>query len=164
MEYEPILAFFRGFEPPHQDEKSDPDPHQIKIRIRIRIPIRIRVRSRIRIRIRIKVMHTEKNENRYFNYFKFVLQEYSDLVKRELLSERQQVNFLTADGVKFAHPLHHLGKSKEDLPLIAVDSFRNGCVREAPSNKSFVTLCLSVADPSHFGGDSDPDPRIHVSD
>jgi endoplasmic reticulum resident protein 44 len=57
-----------------------------------------------------------------------VLQEYSDLVKRELLSERQQVNFLTADGVKFAHPLHHLGKSKEDLPLIAVDSFRNGCV------------------------------------
>jgi endoplasmic reticulum resident protein 44 len=60
------------------------------------------------------------------------LQEYSDLVKRELLSERQQVNFLTADGVKFAHPLHHLGKSKEDLPLIAVDSFRNGCVREAP--------------------------------
>jgi hypothetical protein len=45
-------------------------------------------------------------------------------VKRELLSERQQVNFLTADGVKFAHPLHHLGKSKEDLPLIAVDSFR----------------------------------------
>ena len=52
-------------------------------------------------------------------------QEYNDLVKRELLSERQQVNFLTADGVKFAHPLHHLGKSKEDLPLIAVDSFRH---------------------------------------
>jgi hypothetical protein len=66
------------------------------------------------------------------------LQEYSDLVKRELLSERQQVNFLTADGVKFAHPLHHLGKSKEDLPLIAVDSFRNGCVERGPSlNKSF---------------------------
>ena len=41
------------------------------------------------------------------------------------MSERQQVNFLTADGVKFAHPLHHLGKSKEDLPLIAIDSFRH---------------------------------------
>ena len=46
-------------------------------------------------------------------------------MKRELMSERQQVNFLTADGVKFAHPLHHLGKSKEDLPLIAIDSFRH---------------------------------------
>ena len=35
------------------------------------------------------------------------------------------MNFLTADGVKFAHPLHHLQKSKEDLPLIAIDSFRH---------------------------------------
>ena len=32
---------------------------------------------------------------------------------------------MIADGVKFAHPLHHLGKSKEDLPLIAIDSFRH---------------------------------------
>lgn len=32
---------------------------------------------------------------------------------------------MTADGVKFAHPLHHLGKSKEDLPLIAIDSFKH---------------------------------------
>ena len=36
-----------------------------------------------------------------------------------ILSEN--VNFLIADGVKFAHPLHHLGKSKADLPLIAID-------------------------------------------
>ena len=35
------------------------------------------------------------------------------------------MNFLTADGLKFAHPLHHLGKSKDDLPLIAIDSFRH---------------------------------------
>ena len=54
-----------------------------------------------------------------------IWQEYNDLVKNELMSERGQINFLTADGVKFAHPLHHLGKSKEDLPLIAVDSFRH---------------------------------------
>jgi len=53
------------------------------------------------------------------------IKEYNDLVKRELLGERGQVQFLTADGVKFAHPLHHLGKGKEDLPLIAVDSFRH---------------------------------------
>lgn len=32
---------------------------------------------------------------------------------------------MTADGKKFAHPLHHLGKSDKDLPLIAIDSFRH---------------------------------------
>lgn len=37
----------------------------------------------------------------------------------------ENVNFLTADGVKFEHPLHHLGKSISDLPLIAIDSFRH---------------------------------------
>lgn len=37
----------------------------------------------------------------------------------------ENINFLTADGKKFAHPLHHLGKSESDLPLIAIDSFRH---------------------------------------
>lgn len=37
----------------------------------------------------------------------------------------ENVNFLVADGLKFAHPLHHLGKSSSDLPLIAIDSFRH---------------------------------------
>lgn len=37
----------------------------------------------------------------------------------------ENINFLTADGLKFAHPLHHLGKSLDDLPLIAIDSFRH---------------------------------------
>lgn len=32
---------------------------------------------------------------------------------------------MTADGKRFAHPLHHLGKSQADLPLIAIDSFRH---------------------------------------
>jgi endoplasmic reticulum resident protein 44 len=53
------------------------------------------------------------------------IKEYTELVTKELVSEKTSVNFLTADGVKFAHPLHHLGKSKEDLPLIAIDSFRH---------------------------------------
>jgi len=53
------------------------------------------------------------------------IKEFNELVKRELLGERSQVTFLAADGIKFAHPLHHLGKSKEDLPLIAIDSFRH---------------------------------------
>jgi len=53
------------------------------------------------------------------------VREYTELVSRELTSEKGNVNFLTADGLKFAHPLHHLGKSKDDLPLIAIDSFRH---------------------------------------
>lgn len=35
------------------------------------------------------------------------------------------INCLLADGKKFAHPLHHLGKTEKDLPLIAIDSFRH---------------------------------------
>ncbi|XP_050305116.1 endoplasmic reticulum resident protein 44 [Anthonomus grandis grandis] len=53
------------------------------------------------------------------------IKKFNDIVKRELLSEKQSINFLTADGHKFAHPLHHLGKSEDDLPLIAIDSFRH---------------------------------------
>ncbi|XP_054706311.1 endoplasmic reticulum resident protein 44-like [Uloborus diversus] len=50
---------------------------------------------------------------------------YSKEVEKQLLDDRTLVNFLIADGVKFAHPLHHLGKSHKDLPLIAIDSFRH---------------------------------------
>jgi endoplasmic reticulum resident protein 44 len=46
-------------------------------------------------------------------------------VLTQLTAEKQSMNFLTADGLKFAHPLHHLGKSEKDLPLIAIDSFRH---------------------------------------
>jgi len=53
------------------------------------------------------------------------IKRYTDIVQRELLDDKQNINYLTADGVKFAHPLHHLQKSKEDLPLIAIDSFRH---------------------------------------
>jgi hypothetical protein len=35
------------------------------------------------------------------------------------------INFLTADGEKFSHPLHHLGKTSKDLPILAIDSFRH---------------------------------------
>ncbi|XP_025833816.1 endoplasmic reticulum resident protein 44 [Agrilus planipennis] len=53
------------------------------------------------------------------------IKKYNEVVQKELLSEKQNINFLTADGRKFAHPLHHLGKSESDLPLIAIDSFRH---------------------------------------
>lgn len=35
------------------------------------------------------------------------------------------MNFLTADGIKFAHPLHHLGKQQSDLPVVVIDSFKH---------------------------------------
>ncbi|XP_026478287.1 endoplasmic reticulum resident protein 44-like [Ctenocephalides felis] len=53
------------------------------------------------------------------------VKQFNDIVHTELLDEKQNVNFLTADGKKFAHPLHHLGKGPSDLPLIAIDSFRH---------------------------------------
>jgi len=53
------------------------------------------------------------------------VKQYSEVVQKHLLEDKQNVNFLIADGEKFAHPLHHLGKSKDDLPLIAIDSFRH---------------------------------------
>ncbi|XP_791945.2 endoplasmic reticulum resident protein 44 [Strongylocentrotus purpuratus] len=54
-----------------------------------------------------------------------VVRQYNDMILRELISERGNMNFLTADGTKFTHPLHHLGKTPKDLPVIAIDSFRH---------------------------------------
>ena len=53
------------------------------------------------------------------------VEAYSNVIHKELYTESSSMNFLIADGVKFAHPLHHLGKSQSDLPLIAIDSFRH---------------------------------------
>ncbi|XP_067123841.1 endoplasmic reticulum resident protein 44 [Centruroides vittatus] len=50
---------------------------------------------------------------------------YSREVQSQLSNDKHSINVLTADGVKFSHPLHHLGKSQKDLPLIAIDSFRH---------------------------------------
>ncbi|XP_011179860.1 endoplasmic reticulum resident protein 44 isoform X1 [Zeugodacus cucurbitae] len=53
------------------------------------------------------------------------IKDYKAIIETQLLDEKQNINFLTADGQRFAHPLHHLGKSEDDLPLIAIDSFRH---------------------------------------
>lgn len=50
---------------------------------------------------------------------------YKNVISTHFLNKRGTINFLTADGVQFSHPLHHLGKSSSDLPLIAIDSFRH---------------------------------------
>ncbi|XP_014663709.1 PREDICTED: endoplasmic reticulum resident protein 44-like isoform X2 [Priapulus caudatus] len=54
-----------------------------------------------------------------------IVEEYTKIVSSELLMEKNSINFVTADGLKFSHPLHHLGKASKDLPLIAIDSFRH---------------------------------------
>lgn len=51
--------------------------------------------------------------------------QFTEMASGELLSERTNVNFLVADGLKFSHPLHHLGKAESDLPVLAIDSFRH---------------------------------------
>jgi len=50
---------------------------------------------------------------------------FKHIVAGELLSERSSVNFLVANGLQFTHPLHHLGKTPKDLPVLAIDSFRH---------------------------------------
>ncbi|TKR95587.1 hypothetical protein L596_009731 [Steinernema carpocapsae] len=50
---------------------------------------------------------------------------FTEQVMREVSDQRNFINCLIADGQKFAHPLHHLGKTVKDLPLVAIDSFRH---------------------------------------
>jgi len=53
------------------------------------------------------------------------IQRFKAAVTKELLQERGKMNFLLADGTTFSHPLHHLGKRIDDLPLLCIDSFRH---------------------------------------
>lgn len=53
------------------------------------------------------------------------IQRFKNAVMRDLLDQRGRINFLLADGTTFSHPLHHLGKNIDDLPLICIDSFRH---------------------------------------
>ncbi|CAL1536327.1 unnamed protein product [Lymnaea stagnalis] len=50
---------------------------------------------------------------------------FNKVVAEQVVHEKVNINFLVADGLKFAHPLHHLGKSTDDLPILAIDSFRH---------------------------------------
>ncbi|VDK79955.1 unnamed protein product [Litomosoides sigmodontis] len=50
---------------------------------------------------------------------------FMEQVARELFDQKSSINCLYADGKKFVHPLQHLGKTMEDLPVLAIDSFRH---------------------------------------
>lgn len=85
-----------------------------------------------------------------------LLDECSTALTVEQYVSADKVNALTADGVKFAHPLQHLGKTTNDLPVIAIDSFKHmylfkhdvktqlGCVVPSvcPSLCSYVVVAL----------------------
>jgi len=51
--------------------------------------------------------------------------EFTRVIKERFAHERGVVNFITADGTKFSHPLRHLGKTKADLPILAFDTFKH---------------------------------------
>ena len=53
------------------------------------------------------------------------LKKFTEKVAEESQDQRNTVNFLHADGFKFAHPLSHLGRTTKDLPVIAIDSFKH---------------------------------------
>ncbi|KAI3411931.1 hypothetical protein GPALN_001989 [Globodera pallida] len=51
--------------------------------------------------------------------------KFIETVARELFDQKTAVNALLADGLKFAHPLKHMGKTSRDLPVLAIDSFQH---------------------------------------
>eukprot|EP00730_Choanoeca_flexa_P018242 TRINITY_DN8863_c0_g1_i1.p1 TRINITY_DN8863_c0_g1~~TRINITY_DN8863_c0_g1_i1.p1 ORF type:complete len:483 (+),score=160.56 TRINITY_DN8863_c0_g1_i1:23-1471(+) len=53
------------------------------------------------------------------------VQQFSRIVRAHMEKYRGKVNFITADGTVFTHPLQHLGKTKSDLPILAADTFRH---------------------------------------
>lgn len=65
--------------------------------------------------------------------------DFKSRVQKEAANEKASVNFLVADGLKFAHPLHHLGKSSKDLPILAIDSFRHMYIFPHPVKEGLNT-------------------------
>lgn len=53
------------------------------------------------------------------------VKKFTEKVAEQAQDQRNSVNFLHANGFKFAHPLSHLGRTTNDLPVIAIDSFKH---------------------------------------
>jgi len=63
------------------------------------------------------------------------IKQFETEVKRQLGQLTNSVLPVAADGQMFSHPLHHLGKSVADLPVIAIDSFKHMYV--FPNSKKY---------------------------
>lgn len=77
-------------------------------------------------------------------------EEFEGIIETQFLEQLRDLNFVTADGESFAHPLYYLGKSEADLPLIALDSFEHMYMFENYQNvhkpgvlKKFISRFLS---------------------
>ncbi len=47
-------------------------------------------------------------------------------------------HFLTANGEDFSHPLMHMRKTMNDLPLLAIDSFQHMFMYEGKLDQALV--------------------------
>ncbi|EDW76530.1 uncharacterized protein Dwil_GK15508 [Drosophila willistoni] len=50
------------------------------------------------------------------------IKDFKAIVEMQLSEFRGRFNFITVDGLKFEHSVQHMGKSRKDLPIIAIDS------------------------------------------
>ena len=61
----------------------------------------------------------------HHSYDEQSVQLFRSIVQKELINETPFVNFVTADGTVFEHPLMHIKRTVKDMPLIAIDSFEH---------------------------------------
>ncbi|XP_046965194.1 endoplasmic reticulum resident protein 44-like [Vanessa cardui] len=51
--------------------------------------------------------------------------KYKEIISKELEDEKENINFVTADGLNYEHALKNVFKSVSDLPLIAIDAINH---------------------------------------
>ncbi|CAH8625660.1 unnamed protein product [Schistosoma bovis] len=74
---------------------------------------------------------------------KTIVSRFMEFVNSHLSHHQSTINFVTANGITFSHPLAHLGKSKEDLPFICLDSFAHMYVYPG-------SVEMALSDPKHL--------------
>ncbi|TNN15305.1 Thioredoxin domain-containing protein [Schistosoma japonicum] len=74
---------------------------------------------------------------------KTIASRFTEFVNSNLAHHQSTINIVTANGVTFSHPLAHLGKSKEDLPFICLDSFAHMYVFPG-------SVEMALSDPKHL--------------
>ncbi|EDV32400.1 uncharacterized protein Dana_GF14074 [Drosophila ananassae] len=52
------------------------------------------------------------------------VKDFRAIVEAQMPEMRGQYNFCTVDGVQFEHSVLHMGKSRKDLPIVAIDSLK----------------------------------------
>jgi endoplasmic reticulum resident protein 44 len=77
--------------------------------------------------------------------------DFTKIVNSRFPQERGNINFITADGTKFAHPLRHLGMAKTDLPVLAFDTFKHMHLFKQFSNVYREGILEKFVDDLHSG-------------